>query len=163
MDSTVGIPASSPIEREVGRLRKLQNAGRHTEALHDAQSLVRDLPENRDLLLIVAISLRHLLRIPEALATLERLEALQPKFSRLHQERGLCYVALKDAPQAIDALLLAVNLNPALPMSWRMLEGLYRLTGETQNAVDGGRARRHAQRPPGRGRDGERRSSSTAI
>jgi tetratricopeptide (TPR) repeat protein len=133
MDSTVGIPASSPVEREVGRLRKLQNEDRHTEALHDAQSLVRDLPENRDLLLIVAISLRHLLRIPEALATLERLEALQPKFSRLHQERGLCYVALKDAPRAIDALLLAVNLNPALPMSWRMLEGLYRLTGEAQN------------------------------
>ena len=39
-------------------------------------------------------------------------------------------MALKDAPGAIDALLRAVNINPALPMSWRMLEGLYRLTGD---------------------------------
>src|SRR5580698_5236954 len=53
----------------------------------------------------------------------------------MHQERGLCHVARKDAPQAIDALLRAVNINPALPMSWRMLEGLYRLTGEAENAA----------------------------
>ena len=32
----------------------------------------------------------------------------------MHQERGLCHVARKDAPQAIDALLRAVNINPAL-------------------------------------------------
>ena len=72
---------------------------------------------------------------PEALATLHRLEALQPRFSRAHQERGLCRVALKDAPGAIEALLLAVNLNPALPTAWSMLEGLYRLTGDAQNAA----------------------------
>ena len=35
---------------------------------------------------------------------------------------------------AIDALLRAVNINPALPMSWRMLEGVYRLTGDATNA-----------------------------
>ena len=66
---------------------------------------------------------------------LDRLEALQPRFSLLHQERGLCYVALKDAPRAIEALLRAVNINPALPMSWRMLEGVYRLTGDDENAA----------------------------
>ena len=66
---------------------------------------------------------------------LDRLEQLQPRFSRLHQERGLCYVALKDAPRAIEALLRAVNINPALPMSWRMLEGVYRLSGDAGNAA----------------------------
>ncbi|MFI4973348.1 MAG: tetratricopeptide repeat-containing sulfotransferase family protein [Caulobacterales bacterium] len=134
MHSTVAIAASSPVEKEVGRLRRLQKDGRHEEALRDARSLLGDLPENRDLLLIAAISLRRLMHIPEALAMLERLERLQPRFSRLHEERGLCHVALKDAPRAIDALLRAVNINPALPMSWRMLEGLYRLTGDDQNA-----------------------------
>jgi len=32
---------------------------------------------------------------------------------------------MRQAPQAIEALLTAVNLNHALPGSWGMLEGLY--------------------------------------
>jgi tetratricopeptide (TPR) repeat protein len=134
MDSTVAF-APSPTEFEVGRLRKLQKAGRHTEALDGARAALSETPENRDLLLIVAISLRYLLRIDEALAALEPLEARHPRFSRLHEERGLCHVARNDAPPAIDALLRAVNINPALPTSWRMLEGLYRLTGDAENAA----------------------------
>jgi predicted Zn-dependent protease len=134
MESTAAIAPSSPIELEVRRLWNMQKDGRHAEALLGAQALVRDLPENRDVLLIEAISLRHLLRVPEALATLDRLEQLQPQFSRLHQECGLCHVALRDAPRAIEAFLRAVNINPALPQSWSMLEGLYRMTGDAQNA-----------------------------
>ncbi len=37
-------------------------------------------------------------------------------------------------PAAIDALLRAVNINPALPAAWAMLEGVYRLTGDRANA-----------------------------
>ncbi|HZZ87904.1 MAG TPA: sulfotransferase [Caulobacteraceae bacterium] len=122
-------------ESEVARLRSLQKDGRHAEALAGAQARLAALPQNRDLMLIAAISLRYLLRIPEALAMLARLETAQPRFSRLHEERGLCHVALKDAPAAIDALLRAVNINPALPVSWRMLEGLYRITGDAENAA----------------------------
>ena len=135
MDSIADFPPSSPVELEVARLRSLQREGGHEAVLRDAQAQLADLPENRDLLLIAAISLRYLLRIPEALAMLGRLEQLQPRFSRLHEERGLCFVALKDAAPAIDALLRAVNINPALPMSWRMLQGLYRLTGDAENAA----------------------------
>ena len=122
------------MEQDVARLRRLQKEGRHPEALRGAQSILLDAPENRDLLLIAATSQRHLQQIPEALEMLVRLERTQPRFSRLHQERGLCYVALKDAPRAIESLLLAVNINPALPASWKMLKGLYRLTGDAQNA-----------------------------
>ena len=135
MNSNVAFSQPSPIELEVGRLRKLQKAGRHAEALDGARSVLGETPENRDLLLIVAVSLRYSLHLDEALEALERLEALHPRFSRLHEERGLCHVARKDAPPAIDALLRAVNINPALPTSWRMLEGLYRLTGDAQNAA----------------------------
>ena len=134
MDSIAAIAPPPSIEFDVGRLRQWQAAGRHEEALRDAEALLGAFPENRDLLLIAAVSLRHLTRIPDALAMLERLERLRPMFSQMHQERGLCYVALKDAPRAIDALLRAVNINPALPMSWRMLEGVYRLTGDAENA-----------------------------
>ena len=116
------------------RLRRLQHEGRHDEALAASEQRLAALPENRDLLLIAAVSLRHLRRIPEALAMLQRLERLQPHFSRLHQERGLCFVQRKDARAAIEALLRAVNLNPALPNSWSMLEGLYRMTGAAADA-----------------------------
>jgi predicted Zn-dependent protease len=125
----------SSIEPDVIRLRNLQNGGRHTEALHGAQALLQRYPKNRDLLLIAATSQRHLMRIDDALSTLDRLETLQPRFSRLHQERGMCHVARKDAPKAIQALSRAVAINPALPASWNMLAGLYRLVGDAHNAA----------------------------
>jgi tetratricopeptide (TPR) repeat protein len=134
MESIAAAPPS-PAELEVGRLRTLQKEDRHAEAVQGAQALLADLPENRDLLLIAAFSLRHLKRVPEALAMLDRLEQVRPGFSRLHEERGLCHVALKDGPRAIESLLRAVNINPALPMSWRMLEGVYRIVGDAQNAA----------------------------
>jgi predicted Zn-dependent protease len=135
MQTTATLAPSSPVEVEGRRLRTLQKEGRHADALRGAHALLRERPENRDLLLIAAISQRHLKRISDALATLDRLEQLQPRYSRLHQERGLCHVALRDAPRAIEALLRSVNINPALPSSWSMLEGLYRLTKDTRNAA----------------------------
>jgi aspartyl/asparaginyl beta-hydroxylase (cupin superfamily) len=51
-----------------------------------------------------ARALRAAQRRSEALAALARLEALHPRFSRLHQERGHCHVLLGDAPAAIAAL-----------------------------------------------------------
>ena len=129
------LPAPPGPEDAVARLRRLQAAGEHARVLAGAEVLLADDPDNRDLLLIAATSLRHLRRVDDALAVLDRLAALQPRFSRQHQERGLCHVARKDAPAAIDALLRAVNINPALPASWSMLEGLYRMTGDARSAA----------------------------
>ena len=135
MVSAIEPSTPSSVEQDVAHLRRAQTEGRHEEALQGAEALLSRLPENRDLLLIAATGLRHLSRLPEALAMLDRLERVQPRFSQMHQERGLCHVALKDAPRAVDALLRAVNINPALPVSWRMLEGVYRLSGDTANAA----------------------------
>ena len=126
---------TSDIEGEVKRLRALQREGRHADALQAARARLEAAAENRDLLLIAAISLRHLHRVAEAMETADRLVGLQPAFSRAHQERGLCFVARRQAPEAIDALLRAVNLNPALPTSWTLLEGLYRMAGDEANAA----------------------------
>ena len=123
------------VERHLVRLRRLQGEGRHPEMLEAAGALLRHVPENRDLLLLTATSLRHLGRIADALEVLDRLEASQPAYSLMHQERGLCHVSVRDAERAIDALLRAVNLNPALPVSWRMLEGVYRISGNDQDAA----------------------------
>ncbi len=128
-------PEPSPIESEVRRIRGLAKIGRHTEALAAAEALSYQVPENRDVLYLIALNQRHLNRIPGALATLERLEQLHPRFSRLYQERGHCYVAMRDAPRAIDAFLRGVNINPALPASWSVLEGLYQMTGDAKNAA----------------------------
>jgi len=135
MEAIAIIDQPTSVEHRVRRLRQLQTEGRHQEACEGAGALLVDLPENRDLLLIEAVSLRHLSRIAEALASLDRLEQLQPQFSRLHQERGMCFVGLKDASRAIESLLIAVNINPALPASWSMLNGLYRMTGDADNAA----------------------------
>ena len=124
----------SPVELEVRHARELLKSHDYAGALRAAEALAVKVPENRDVLYLIAVSLRFLGKIPEALAALERLEQLHPRFSRLYQERGHCYVALRDAPQAIDAFLKGVNINPALPASWGLLEGLYRMTGQPENA-----------------------------
>ena len=128
-------PGKTSVELEVGRLRQLQLAGRHAEALPGALALLAELPENRDVLLIAATSQRCLGQIDAAMRTLDQLERLYPRFSRLHQERGMGFVARRDAPNAINSLLISVNINPALPASWSMLEGLYRMTGDAGNAA----------------------------
>jgi tetratricopeptide (TPR) repeat protein len=84
---------------------------------------------------MLAVSQRFLKDIPGAFATLAELERHHPLFSRLYQERGHCHVALKDAPRAIENFLRGVNINPALPASWSMLENLYRMTGQSENAA----------------------------
>jgi len=126
---------SSPIELEVRRIRELSKDRRHGEALAAAEALAVAVPQNRDALYLIAANQRCLSRIPEALATLQRLEQHHPQFSLLYQERGHCYTALRDEARAIDAFLRAVKLNPTLGASWSMLERLYRMRGEVKNAA----------------------------
>ena len=135
MNAPAAVAPSDPLELDIRRLKDLAGNGRHEEALNGSLALLEASPDHRDLLLLAASSLRHLARIDEALAVLDRLEQIRPLFSLLHQERGLCYVARKDARNAIESLLKAVNINPALPMSWRMLEGVYRISGDHMNAT----------------------------
>ncbi len=120
---------------EIARLRQLQAVARHAEVIAAARVRLRDLPENRDLLLLLAVSLRVTGRLGDATAVLDTLGAHHPDYSLLHQERGLCFVARKDARRSVEALLHAVNRNPALPLSWQMLEGVYRIMGDSANAA----------------------------
>ena len=125
---------TSRVEAEVLRLRALLQKGEFAAALADAETLLNQVPENRDVWYVIAVSQRYLQRIPDALTTLARLEQLHPNFSRLFQERGHCHVALKEAEPAIEAFLRAVNINPALPASWNALKTLFKITGRTADA-----------------------------
>jgi tetratricopeptide (TPR) repeat protein len=125
---------TSRVEAEVLRLRALLQKGEFAAALADAETLRNQVPENRDVWYVIAVSQRYLQRIPDALTTLARFEQLHPNFSRLYQERGHCYVALKEAEPAIEAFLRAVNINPALPASWNALKTLFKITGRSADA-----------------------------
>lgn len=127
--------ATPPLEQRVKLLWQWQQQGRHQDVLNDALQALQSFPENRDLLLLASMSLRHLKRVDDAHGMLDRLEALYPRFSQLHQERGLCLVQYRNAPAAIEALLIAVNINSALPLSWSTLERLYQMIGDEENAA----------------------------
>ena len=126
---------SLPAPAQIEVLRKRLAERRGDEALAGAEAELVAFPDDRDLLLIKAQALRLTGRLSDGLVVLDRIETLHPRFSRMHEERGMAYVGLKDADKAIASLLYAVNLNPALPASWNMLMGLYRLTGDLDKAV----------------------------
>ena len=120
---------------DIAGLRTLLRQQQFADVLIRGEALLAAEPGQRDVLLCVAVALRCLGRHAESLATLQVLEQHHPRFSRLYEERGRCRVELKDAPQAIAAFEQAVAINHSLPGSWRMLAGLYRMTGRTDQAA----------------------------
>ena len=126
---------ATALASEIEPVRRLLTEQRFAEALRTADALLADAPENTEILYLRAVAQRLLGDSAAALDTLATLERLNPRFSRLYQERGYCYVARKQAPEAIAAFLRGVNINPALPASWRMLEGLFRMTGQAADAA----------------------------
>ncbi len=128
--------SASRIETEIARLRGLMQNEQFVGALTGAEALLAEAPENRDVWYLIAVCQRYLNRIPEALATLDRLESLHPGYSRLFQERGHCYVARKDAPRAIEAFVRAVTRNAALPASWNALKVLFNMVGRAADAKE---------------------------
>ena len=93
MQATPATPPTSPIEAEVLRIRGLLQAGHNEDAVLAAEALRRQVPENRDVLYMLAVGQRYLRRLPDALETLARLEQAHPTYSRLYQERGHCLLA----------------------------------------------------------------------
>ena len=124
----------SAVEAEVLRIRALMQAARYADALNAAQTLEGRVPENRDVLYMIAVCQRYLRQVSSALTTLGRLEAIHPQYSRLFQERGHCFVANGEPAAAIGAYLHAVNLNAALPASWNALAVLFKSAGEKEEA-----------------------------
>jgi tetratricopeptide (TPR) repeat protein len=117
-------------------VRALVRQSRYAEAFAAAAMLLDQKPDNRDALLLKAICLRCLGRLAPAHDTLALLAQHHPRFSRAYEERGQWFAAQRQAAPAIDAFRTAVTLNHALPSSWHMLEGLYRLTGQSQNCAE---------------------------
>jgi tetratricopeptide (TPR) repeat protein len=120
----------------VRRIREILQRSQYEPALAAASALREEVPQNRDVLYMMAVAQRYLERIPDALATLAELEKYHPDYPRLYQERGHCHVALRAPVPATEAFLRAVTLNPSLPASWRALQALYKMSGQTAYAED---------------------------
>jgi tetratricopeptide (TPR) repeat protein len=143
------VAAPTSVELEVQRIRGLVREQRFGEAVSAAGSLRTRYPENRDVLYLLALGQRQTHQIAAALETLADMQRHHPRASRLYEERGHCYVALKDAPRAIEAYERAVQINPALPPAWSMLEGLYRMVGDdAQRRVAAAHASKLKSLPP---------------
>src|SRR5713101_3335325 len=93
----------SRIEQEVGRLRVMVERRQFAESAAAATVLLGEVPENRDVLYLLAVSQRYLGRIADALLTSAQFEALHPDYGRLFQERGHCLRAVNEKPAAIAA------------------------------------------------------------
>ena len=122
------------VETEVERIRALLLSGDNQAALHAAQALRTRVPQNRDVLYMIAVSQRYLQHPADALQTLAVLESHYPSYSRLHQERGHALLACRQPAAALAAFLHAVHLNPALPASWHALHVLYRSAGRREES-----------------------------
>ena len=71
MEAAPPVPARpSRIEAEVLRARSLLEQRQFAAALSAAQALLAEVPENRDVLYLAAVSQRYLGRIADALRTL---------------------------------------------------------------------------------------------
>src|SRR5882762_7509922 len=131
MNAAPATESATSSREAVEGLRELLRQHRFSELLSEANRLLAADPAQREALLFTAIAQRFLGRVPEALSTLTTLEQHHPSFSRLYEERGRCLVVLRQAQPAIEAFLRAVQLNHALPGSWGMLEGLYRMQADS--------------------------------
>jgi tetratricopeptide (TPR) repeat protein len=129
------LTTQTTLEQEILRLQELTRTRHYAAVLAGIDPLLARHPEDRDLLHLAAMNLRHLNRVTAALELLRRLEQHHPRYSRLHQERGHCYVALRDVSKAIEAFRRAVDINQALPDSWQMLHDLYHMTGDQHHAA----------------------------
>ena len=70
--------AAGGVESEVQRIRALLKQRHFAEAVEAAAALRGAYPENRDVLYLLALGLRHAHRTADALATLQELERHHP-------------------------------------------------------------------------------------
>ncbi|MDB6084988.1 MAG: sulfotransferase, partial [Gammaproteobacteria bacterium] len=135
MNSPEDGSAPLSIDAALGSMRGLLRQDKFADAIAAGNTVLARAPGQREALLLTAVAQRFLGRIPDAMDALATLEQHHPRFSRLHEERGHCFVFMKQAQPAIDAFSKAVGLNHALPNSWSMLEGLYRMKGQAEDCT----------------------------
>jgi len=109
--------------------RQALQAGRLQEALNLSQAQLAGDPADVEALYVHAVALRYMGRQRAALAVLQQLKAVDPQYARAYQEAGHNLLRLGEWARAQAAFQRAIELNRALPASWRELAALYRRHG----------------------------------
>ena len=119
------------VERAWAKIRRKEYAAPRKEA----DILYAECPQRRDVLYLLAVSLRCLKCFSEALRVLDPLECHHPVYPRGFEERGLCNLALGHTVAAITAFSRAAALDPWSLVSWRALQTLYRDSKRKEDAA----------------------------
>ena len=106
----------------------LQNA-RLAEAEAVCVGILKNASDNIDALYTLAVVQRMQRQIPAALATLDKLIAVDSGYGRAWQERGHCFRGTGRVEEAVASYQRAVTHNGALVASWRILSELHDAAG----------------------------------
>lgn len=115
-------------------IRSLMQQKQFSEAFNKLQSALKDTPDDAELVYLLTVCQRYAERYDDALESAKTLIHLQPAYGRAFQERGHIFSAVQQFAPAAQAYREAVNLNPALPASWRGLALALKSLGRDQEA-----------------------------
>ncbi|MEM7359568.1 MAG: sulfotransferase [Pseudomonadota bacterium] len=118
----------------LNKAKLLIKRGELAAALLTLDKLLAERPNHRDGLYYLAVCLRKLNQLPKAMSTLTRLIDHHPDYGRAYQERGHALLSMNEPDAAGEAFLRAVELNDALPASWRALATYYQVAGNSKAA-----------------------------
>ena len=133
---------------DLSNVRALLQQGRFGDAEVEANKLLKDAPDHRDILYILAVSQRYQNRLDEALKSLNLLKSVDATYGRAWQEDGHVLKALGTVEPAKEAYHKAVQFNPGLLASWQGLAEMANLAGDTQTeAYASGHLKRLSELP----------------
>ncbi len=121
-------PEAQPADASLEQARALLQGARFSEAAAALRTLLEtqlSVEDEVETLYMLAVVQRYTRQNDSALQTLESLLTKDPGYARAYQEQGHTYLAMNEPVAARQAYARAVELNPALPASWRVLVGLY--------------------------------------
>lgn len=121
-------------DRRVANAKTALQRGHLGEAEKLCLEVVSDDPEHRDGVYLLAAVQRYARKPLEALATINRLVAIEPGYGRAYQERGHSLRALGRSEEALAAYKDAVAYNVGLLASWRALAQLQQKAGRSEAA-----------------------------
>jgi tetratricopeptide (TPR) repeat protein len=115
---------------------KLLSAGKTELALEQAEVVLRQYPNELNCQFVVAAVRRSQRDYDSALDILLGLVERAPDYALAHQELGFTYSDTGAIAQGIAALRRAVELQPKLATSWKLLGELLLANGQEQAASD---------------------------
>ncbi len=132
--SATGDLADSEIPKEISYAKELLQRGKIDDAIARLQGILNQDPEDQEALYILAVCHRYNDDSQTALTTLDKLLDRSPDYARAYQERGHIYRKQAQRDDALKDYERAVELNPALLVSWQNLTKLHLDCGQSERS-----------------------------